>query len=232
MSVKIVLAVNNEFVRKRYLKTLKKYPAQFDSVSSLGELYALLTKTAYNGIMLDVPTKIMATTDERIIVQEAVSTYPVCLCNLNAESDEIKIMLSNDQHVKDKLEYFVKEQCASFPARKIRKASRFDHPFKALLISAAGQPEKTGEKTITVNVSNNGVFLYGVQDKKIGVVVTFIIKDLDDKAPISGVVRWSTQWESSSRIPGYGIEFSKITSGQVQQIGNLIIEKKSRSARP
>jgi Tfp pilus assembly protein PilZ len=232
MSVKIVLAVNNEFVRKRYLKSLKKYPAQFDTVSSLGELYNVLTKTAYNGIMLDVPTKIMATADERIIVQEAMSTYPVCICNLDAESDEIKIMLNSDQHAKDKLEYFVKEQCATFPARKIRKSSRFDHPFKALLINDAGQSEKTGEKTITVNVSNNGVFLYGVQDKKNGDVVTFIIKDLDDKAPISGVVRWCTQWESSSRIPGYGIEFSQIKPGQVQQIGNLIIEKKSRSARP
>jgi Tfp pilus assembly protein PilZ len=231
MSIKIVLAVNNEYVRKSYLKEFKKYQVQIDTVASLGELYEVLTKTAYNGIMLDVPTRIMATADERILVQEAMGTYPVCGCNFDQDSDEIKVILNNEQHVKDKFDYFINQQCAHFPARKIRKSSRLSHPFKALLLTASGQPETGAEKTITVNVSNNGVFLFGVVDKKIGDTITFIIKDLDDKTPISGVVRWCTRWESSSRIPGYGIEFSTITSGQVQQISNLILEKKSRSAR-
>jgi Tfp pilus assembly protein PilZ len=231
MSIKIVLAVNNEYVRKCYLKEFKKNKVQIDTVASLDELYKVLTKTAYNGIMLDVPTRIMATADERILVQEAMGTYPVCVCNLDQDSGEIRVILNDEQHAKDKFDYFINQQCAHFSARKIRKSSRFAHPLKALLLTASGQPEKGVAKTITVNVSNNGVFLFGVEDKKIGDTITFLIKDLDDKTPISGVVRWVTQWESSSRIPGYGIEFSRITAGQAQQISNLILEKKSRSAR-
>jgi Tfp pilus assembly protein PilZ len=230
MAVKIVLAANNDYVRKTYLREFKKYPAQIDTVASLGELYEVLTKTAYNGIMLDVPTRIMATADERILVQEAMGTYPVCGCNLDQDSGGIKFILSDEQPAKDPFEYFIK-QCGRFTARKIRKSSRLSHPFKALLLAGSGRQETGPEKTITVNVSNNGVFLFGVEDKKIGDTVTFVIKDLDDKTPISGVVRWCTQWDSSSRIPGYGIEFSAITPGQVQQISNLILEKKSRSAR-
>jgi Tfp pilus assembly protein PilZ len=231
MSIKIVLAVNNEYVRKCYLKEFKRSDAQIDTVVSLGELYKVLTKTAYNGIMLDVPTRIMASADDRILVQEAMGTYPVCICNLDQDTGKIKVMLNVEQNVKNEFDFFITHQCADFSARKIRKSSRLSHPFKALLLTASGEPTKGAEKTITVNVSNNGVFLFGVEDKKIGDTITFIIKDLDEKAPISGIVRWSTQWESSSRIPGYGIEFSKITPGQVQQISNLILDKKSRSAR-
>ena len=76
------------------------------------------------------------------------------------------------------------------------------------------------ERTVTINVSKRGCFLFSAEDGMDGGNVWLTINELEDKTPIVGVVRWSVKWGRAMVMPGIGVAFESITPRQTDELVN------------
>ena len=74
------------------------------------------------------------------------------------------------------------------------------------------------EKTVTLNVSKSGCFIYTTGNWRINDRAAFTFKELDDNKPILATVKWKTVWGKSMQIPGIGVEFKEIGETQIKKI--------------
>jgi Tfp pilus assembly protein PilZ len=74
------------------------------------------------------------------------------------------------------------------------------------------------ERTVTVDLSREGCFVFSVRDWKPGDSAWFTIKELRDNTPICGLVRWCLKWGEGMRVPGIGLKFTEITESQAREI--------------
>ena len=80
--------------------------------------------------------------------------------------------------------------------------------------------EKLVERTITMNASQGGCFLFSNQDWLNTANGWFIINELQDKSPIKGEIRFVVPWGKEMVIPGIGIFFSQIKPAQVKELAD------------
>jgi hypothetical protein len=73
-------------------------------------------------------------------------------------------------------------------------------------------------RTVTMDVSSNGCFLFSSARFQLGGRVWLRIIDLYEKTPISGIVRHKLKWGEAMVVPGIGIEFETITESQRQSL--------------
>ena len=74
------------------------------------------------------------------------------------------------------------------------------------------------ERTVTIDISKGGSFIYSVDLWNIGEKVQFVIKELADSNPIRGEIRWTRSWGKMMEVPGIGITFETIDKGQLEEI--------------
>ena len=94
--------------------------------------------------------------------------------------------------------------------------------FNVLLPKTAGFNEEGIRRTVTVNVSKGGCFIYSVDNLASDVEMMIVFKELEDQKPILGEVRWKAKWGEAMQIPGIGIKFEDINEGQLTEICKII----------
>ena len=82
----------------------------------------------------------------------------------------------------------------------------------------SGLSSKDAIKTITINVSSGGCFIFAAQNWEVRDKVILLFKELTDQTPVIGDIRWTQVWGDAMQIPGIGVRFEKIKENQLSEI--------------
>ncbi len=219
MNVKVILVCQEEGkARQAYINALKPLGVQVDAVPSLGKLHKMLSENFYNGVMVDLKTKVKASNDEKGLIHDVLYQFPVAHLNFEEKTGRIRSLHYGRASKNKTLEAFIKEECRSFIARPIRLSPRKKFHFNVLLSKTGDFIEKGIDRTVTINVSKGGCFIYSVDNLQNGAKVMMVFKELEDQNPILGEVRWKLLWGEAMEIPGVGVKFENISEGQFTEM--------------
>ncbi|MGA1870017.1 MAG: PilZ domain-containing protein [bacterium] len=218
INMKLLLVVKDDEVKWHYQDEINKYDVEYDTVSSLADLYRALINTSYNGILLDVPTKVKASKDENILVHQVLEVFPVIRLRWDPHEKIIRTLFYGQPKQNNTIEHFINQTCRSFNARGARSSKRVNINANVLLSKTNIFASHNVIRTITIDVSKEGCFFYSVDMLDHFHKVHFIIKELEDDTPITAEVRWCVEWGKSMRAPGIGVKFIDIKMGQTEKI--------------
>ena len=217
--VRILLVVAPGPPREAYLRRLSRLQAVWDVVDSIDSLETSLQDTPYNGLLLDVPTMIRASTSQKAKVLALLEYYPVLRLSYRAPVDEIHGLADGQTAPRTRtLEEFVGGDCLRFPARAVRAFKRCHLIFNVLLLDPPERPLVEGEKAFTVDVSESGCFVATVRPPECGHPMSAVLCDLADRTPIPLEVRWRILWGETMRTPGFGARFLSLTEAQKREL--------------
>ena len=226
--VRILLVVAPGNSREAYLRRLSHLPAISDVVDSIDSLETSLQDTPYNGLLLDVPTMIRASTSQKAKVRALLEYYPVLRLTYRAAVEEVHGLTDGQTTpLQRSLEEFIGGDCVRFPARAVRAFKRCHLVFNVLLLERAEQPLAEGERTFTFDVSETGCFIASVQPPECGRTFSAVLCDLADQTPIPIEVRWRILWGETMRAPGFGAKFVSLTEAQRSQLVGKLASARS-----
>ena len=215
MNIKIVLVAQEGNAQRAYLAELESMGVQVDEISSFREIHKLMSENSYNGVIVDFRTKMKVTGNEKELALDILEQFPFAQVNFEEETGIINL-LCYDQTNNRTLKEFVDIKCGSFNARPIRLFARKDNHFNIKLSNVSDFSEKELYRTVTINVSQGGCFIYSIDNWEIRTNVFIVIKELYDKRPILCEVRRKVAWGESMQIPGIGIKFIDISRNQLE----------------
>ncbi|HXE94856.1 MAG TPA: PilZ domain-containing protein [Dongiaceae bacterium] len=191
----VVVIANNEKKRKAIIKALENEGGSSIELSSLAELQAILKEVPVCGIILDLITSTKATAQEKLETNSLIQLYP----NLKVKVIEDNLItLGNGMSMRK----FVQD-CQAFKPRTIRKSIRRDRHIAFLL--SADSKFTVAEKVVTLNISDDGCFIYSTNDWRVGDRVW--LHFIDNECVMSGIVCWWQPWGNNKKMPGIGIRF-------------------------
>ena len=92
MSAKLILLCKEGDAREAYLKEAKAIGVEVDVVSTYSELFKTTITNPYQGVMIDLPTSMRASKDEKGIVQEILEVFPIVQVKWDAATNVIRTM--------------------------------------------------------------------------------------------------------------------------------------------
>lgn len=205
--------------RAAYEKALQDMDVEYDALSIPNEMQTLLKETAYNGLLLDVPTMIRASGRDKMRINEMLERFPVLRLVHDSQHGGIRgLHYGRSSDNATTLEKFIKGACALLPARSIRQAPRHNLHLNVLLLSQPNAPLSAAERTVTSNVSEVGCFLITPKPWKDVERLWLIFRDFKDKTPAPVLVRWRKPWGEQLEIPGLGVQFEELTRSQREDL--------------
>lgn len=196
--------------------------ARVDTVASIDTFYGAVTHFAYNGLVVDIPTKIKALSDHKDLVYSILDRFPVIQVILDRGSGRIRALLHGHRERTGNLEDLIREACWHSPPRKLRSEERKTLHYNVLLSLKRDFDPDTLIRTVTMDVSMNGCFLFSSARFQLGARVWLRIMDLYDKTPIMGMVRHKRKWGEAMVVPGIGVEFETISETQRKALLNPV----------
>ncbi len=181
----------------------------------------------YSGIIVDLHTIIISSYREKEFFYSLSKGIPILTIDSGEEDFKMGFYLKG-KYIIDKpqatnlIDYFIYEICAKNAPRKIRRYSRKEIYLNVILSTNNGGEKK---RTNLLNLSEGGCFIIAPNSKEEykSKNIEFIINDLEDKTPIIGEIKWVIRWgEIFSKLPGYAVEFKKISKNQKSEITNII----------
>lgn len=164
-------------------------------VPSLGELLGVVKDVPVGGILLELGTSIKSSPEEKKAANEIARLYPFARFRVIGE----EIRIHGDEN---SLEEFAR-RCQRSEPRVIRRETRV---FRYLSVYLwRDQIPDDAEKTITINVSGGGCFIYSSRDWAIGDRVW--LRMADGETAVSGTVRFWRAWGQNNGVPGIGVKF-------------------------
>ena len=217
MDIRILLIARNHQERQRYQKAIQDLGVEVEAIPSLKGLHADITERYFNGVVIDMVTKIHGLKNDRELIYRTLRKFPVAHLSLEKETGQMRVFYPG-HHSGATLNDFVQEKCLSFTPRRLGYHIRKELHFNVTLFKGETPEETTAERTVTVDVAEQGCFLFSVQDWEQGDTVWMVIQELNDHTPIQGLVRWSVKWGTRMQIPGIGVKFTQITELQTKEI--------------
>jgi hypothetical protein len=196
-SVTTVLVVaRSEETRKAVVVALKSRGVDALLLESLAELPHALLQTPVCGILLDLPTLVLASHHEKQSAAEPCEFYPFAKFKL--VDGEVRVLSRT-------IDDFLSE-CLQFKPRTIREFDRKDMVL-AVLLSADGNFE-TAEKTVTLSASSCGCFIFSVREWNLSDQVW--LKFPGNSVVRRGVVCTWHPWGNNRVMPGIGIKLDEL----------------------
>lgn len=220
MSSKVLLVCQESEAKQAYLRELEATAAEVDVAASFGEVLKGMADTAYQGVVIDLITSIKASKEEKGLLHEILEVFPVLQVRWDGDSRSIRTISSGKASGASSLAEFITVQCKPFTPRTIRNSPRRPLNFNVLICREESMQRDLMERTVTINVSKRGCFLFSAEDGTDGGNVWLTINELEDKTPIVGVVRWSVKWGRAMVMPGIGVAFESITPRQTDELVN------------
>ncbi|MBW1782167.1 MAG: PilZ domain-containing protein [Deltaproteobacteria bacterium] len=218
MGIRIVLVSMEGEARQAYLDALKPFGVEVDTVSSFRELRRLMTDNFYNGVMLDLKTKIKGQKEDEELAYEILEQFPMAQLKYEEKTGSIGALYYVQSGESRTLDKFINEECRTFKARPIRSSVRKEVNFNVIISKTGDFSDDSCERTVTIDVSMGGCFIYSTGNWKASNSVTFLIKELSDSRPALGEVRWVNPWGKAMQIPGIGVKFEDIGENQLKEI--------------
>jgi len=197
MTISCVVVSDNELIRQTLASLLEVAQIETIPVPTLGELGSVLTRVPVCAILCDLATIVRSNQKSRQDLQGYSHLYPVAKFRI---TDGQVFILG------DTLESFIAKS-QSLGARTVRKEERSEKHVAVYL--SPSEDFENAEPTITVNVSDKGMFIYSVKTWEVGQRVW--LKNVGDDGAVSGIVRSAIPWGNNHFMPGIGIEIEAAT---------------------
>jgi hypothetical protein len=218
MAIKLILVCKEGPAKQAYLREASSIGIEVESVATFGDLFKAMITNAYHGVMIDLVTSVKASREEKGIAQEILDVFPLIQLRWDADTNSIHTISTGSTTPGNSLAHFVARECQLFQPRAVRLNVRKNIHFNVLIFRQEDGTQNHPEKSITVNISKNGCFLYSCQDWSGASDVWFVITELTDKTPIQGEIRWRQPWGKTMSIPGIGISITRILPQQLTQL--------------
>jgi Tfp pilus assembly protein PilZ len=218
MSIRVLLVCREGIAHQKYLDACKGLEVLIDTASTYQELLDSAVTNPYNGMMVDIPTKLKALSMEKESASIIFDLFPTLQLIYNEKSGQIRTISSGQTNTIETLEVFITKRCNSFKARTIRSDRRKAVVFNVILSKCKDVSHEDDEKTVIMNISKGGCFIFSNHKWEVGSDAWFIIKELTDQTPIRGQVKWKIDWGQEMSVPGIGIQLMDISDSQVKEI--------------
>ena len=218
MKTRLILVALDGKEKEIYLKMLEVLEVDVVTVSTFKELETCLIKTPYQGVLVDLKTKIKSLKKEKELAYQILEQFPVVQLNVEDRSGTIKSLYYGKSKGEGTLKDFILNECLLFKARKLRASQRTKIHFNALLSPTDQFTNETSERTITIDVSSGGCFVFSVNIWEPKNSVWMVFLDLEDLTPIRAEIRWTKPWGKSMQLPGIGLRFKEIAENQLKEI--------------
>ncbi len=218
MSTRILLVCSEGASLQKYLDETKGSDAQIDVATTTNEFFNATIEAPYNGLMIDMPTKIKDFRADREKVNNILQLYPVIQLTLNKKTNQMKVFYSGLINGSGSIEEFIMHKCSHFSARKLRSSRRKFINFNIIISKTRHVNDSNSEKTATMNVSQTGCFIYSIDKWEINGNVWLTINELADQAPIHAQVIRHVDWGTYMSVPGIGLQFKDIKDCQLDDL--------------
>ncbi len=218
--IKLGLVVYDEEAKRIYLEAIGELEVDVKAASSFRELYNIMMNGKYSGVMIDQRTKLKAPRNEQKLIDIILEIFPSIRLNLDKKNGKIKTYYAGQRASGESLESFIEKECRSFRPRTLRMDIRKDINFNVIISGDGNFSKKDMVRTVTINFSRGGCFLYSVDEWDIAASIWLKIKELDDDTPILGEIRWIIEWGKPLRVPGIGVMFMNLKPEQMDTIYN------------
>ncbi len=209
-----------------YLQAMKDYDLDCDVAESLHEISLNHNKIKYNGFLIDIPTLLRSTATDKAEANLLSDNFPVMRLSYKASEGIRCIPTGKFSGHGNSLDSFFKGSCLNFTARSLRGTKRANKVLNVLLNRDINSPKSHLEKSVALNFSAEGCFLYSVSRWKKGDHLWLAFMELAEKTPIKSEVLWVVPWGVKSQMPGIGLKFLSLSEEQADQIDELIQVKK------
>ncbi|MEF2230667.1 MAG: PilZ domain-containing protein [Pseudodesulfovibrio sp.] len=223
MKTRLLLIAEPGLPRAAYLGVLRDLDVEVDCIASPGEMAGALMDAPYNGLVIDVPTMIRCDCGDKNRITRVMERFPVLRVMYNPKCGGIRGLAQGGtlRDNRDLIE-FVEHECVPFSPRSIRVVQRREVVFNVVLLNRLGLPEVQGERTVTLNVSEHGCFIYSINDWRMGEPAWLVVNEFDDRTPIELKVRWQRPWGTASLLPGIGATFESMSTYQYVQLHSFL----------
>lgn len=223
MSIKLILLCKEGETKDAYLQEANTIGLDLDVVPTYDELFNKMANDRYQGVVVDLATNIKASKQEKFNAQEAFQAFPAAQLKWDRDSGSIFAVSLSQKSSTGTFQDFINIECKPFSPRSIRLAPRNNVYLNVILAKGDALNNDSLERTITINISKGGCFIFSAQDWSKISHACLIINELQDKSCIIGKVRWFIEWGKSITIPGIGISFNHINKGQIDEIAERFI---------
>jgi hypothetical protein len=165
-------------------------------LEALVELPVALLRTPVCGILLDLPTLVLASHEDKQGAQEPCEFYPFAKFKL--VDGEIRVLSRT-------IDGFISE-CQQFKPRTIRQYARRERVLGVLL--SANDKFENAEKAVTLNISISGCFVYSVREWNLGDHVW--LRFPGNLVVLGGTVCTWHPWGNNRILPGIGIKLDEL----------------------
>jgi Tfp pilus assembly protein PilZ len=218
MDIRVLLIVQEDSARNKYLEALENCGVHVFVSTSFQDFSQEICSQSFHGIFLDLPTKIKAVKKNKNYVYGLLENFPISHLRINDDTGEVHCFHVGHESTCT-LTDFIDNECRNFVPRMIRSDVRKEIHFNVRLYKT---PDRDiPERSVTMNVSKGGCFIFSVEDWKIGDPVWIEIVELPDSYPITGSIRHIVKWGESRRIPGIGVEFLCISESLTAELSIL-----------
>lgn len=175
-----------------------------------------------NGILVDMPTYMRCSEEEKRLLTELVGVFPALRLKCNEQTGEIRTLPFGTTYPGNAAPaVFVQTHCISFLQRRIRTCERSLLNMSALLRRSFPQDNNSGVRSVTAHISCNGCFLVCFEPWNIGEDGWLTLLGLQDNAPIPVEISSVSLWGEVRSLPGMGVKFIQLTNIQKRELGRL-----------
>lgn len=204
-----------------YLRLLEQAGAKGTLASETDAILHVMRTVPTNGIIVNMPTFLRLHGEGKSSFTDVLTRFPVLRCRVDKDSETLTVFEQGQENPEKSLSRFL-SQCADIPARTIRAVERVAATYAVLLSSASAFAPAQTERTITINVTEQGAFCFSTQMWRPGSTAWLQFLDLADKTPIAAEVVHSVRWSKGGRVPGCGMKFTSITPTQRAELAELL----------
>lgn len=188
-------------------------------VQSLFGFFQSQVYCALNGILVDMPTYMRCSEDEKSMITELVAIFPSLRLKCNEQSGEIRTLpFGTNYRSNIAPALFVKEYCVPFSQRRIRSCQRSHKYLTGLLNADLHLDSGSGTPTVTTCISCSGAFVVTFEPWIVGRQGWLTLPDLEDASPVKIEICSIYNWGKSGSIPGMGVRFVELSASQKNEL--------------
>lgn len=208
--------------RKVYQAKLDSPGVLLVSVQTLMQFFRVEIYRPLNGILVDMPTYMRSSEEEKRLLTELVALFPALRLKCNESTGEIRTLpfgTACPGNVSPSV--FVQDFCATFTKRKVRASERSQMNLPVLLSRHLPVENVLAARTVTANMSHGGCFLVTFEPWQVGERGWIIVFELKDDSPIPVEVCTVLPWGEARSLPGMGVNFIDLSELQKTELNRL-----------
>jgi len=232
MTIYIIVAAANQDNRIRYQQRLRALGVECTAVASLHEMFEVLKETPFNGLLIDLPTLVKASHEEKLLCHEFLRHFPTLRLRWDSDTGQPRCLLHGSiTHENETLESFIEKHCKPFKARRIRRHKRLILHYNVLISRDEQFQDGEVEQSTTLDISEGGCSLFTSSSWDIDQQIWLSFIEFEDPAPVRATIRRWTRWGTAMQVPSIGVRFDSLSESQQNQIrhpGKAVYEKKQQ----